>query len=128
MIIVVHTTAKSFGEAVILQYVGQTHSWAGEDTLRQCGNWILGDGIFGYHENISHSENGDVGSAITSDSVPDFNLEQTQVVAVRSINLDSYNTNSSEIAEKWELHILFKNSEFAVDPVIAEIIDKFDLN
>jgi len=122
MTIIVYDDAREFAEAATLQHVGLTHSWAGEDTFDQYGNWIVGDGEFGLHVNIQHSNNGDCGSPETDDTVPEFDLNKTQVIAVKSVTHDSFNPNSTVHEEEWMLHILFENTEYTVDPVIAEII------
>lgn len=123
MTIIVHADAKSFAKAATLNHTGMTHSWAGDDTFDQYGNWIVGDGEFGTHVDISHSNNGDVGSPETEDSPPNFDLTKTQVIAVKSVSHDSFNRESTVHEEEWNLHVLFKDSEFVVDPVVVEIIN-----
>lgn len=126
--IVVHTSVKEFAEVAKLRRTGMVHSWAGESTTKQFGNWIVGDGEFGLYVDMAYSNNGDIGSPESADIAPEFNLSQIQVIAVKTVEHDSFNRSESFNEEIWELHILLPNSEFNVDPVVFEIIQRFNLD
>lgn len=128
MAIIVHQDARSFSKAATLDNVGVTHSWAGKNTSDQFGNWIIGDGAFGTHVDLSHSQNGSMGTPETEDTSPDFDVNSTQVIALKTVNHDSLSDqNATYHSEEWELHIFLGKGRPPVDPELEKIMSGFNL-
>jgi len=130
MTIHIHDHARSFANAATLDDIAITHSWAGERTEIQYGNWIIGDETteFGSHVDKAHSENGSMGTPETNDEEPEFDTEMTQVIVVKTVKHDSLSDqNATFHNETWDLHIFLGKGNPPVDPELQSIISAFSL-
>lgn len=121
-----HSCPKEFAEAATLRHTGFEHSWAGDSIVQSWGLWIIGSGDFGFHKNLTYSNNGNCGSPIVENITTDFNIKNKQAILVRTLDEDNFNGRDTR-EESWDLHLYLGDGEYPFDPIVKEIIEKFGL-
>lgn len=125
--IVVCETVEEFAEKVTLERSGVEHSWAGEDTFTQYGDWIVGSGsYFGKSKNLVYSNNGSEQAPDTECIEPYFNMGENQVALVKSESRYTF-SDRRDYEERWNLYILMKDGELQIDDKVKKIMEEFNI-
>jgi hypothetical protein len=125
--IVVCETVEEFAEKVTLERSGVEHSWAGEDTFTQYGDWIVGsDSSFGKNKNLVYSNNGTEQAPDTEYIEPHFNMEENQAALVKSESRYTF-SDRRDYEERWSLYILVKGGELQINDKIKKIMEEFNI-
>lgn len=102
----IHVHPGKFAKKVILKREGITHSQAGNNTLIEDGEWILGGGTFGLHSNLRHLKNGVLSESQVTHELPEFDAGVTQAALIRTIDEDSRNHSGSFCNVEYTLYVL----------------------
>lgn len=125
--IVVCETVEEFAKKVTLERSGVEHSWAGEDTFTQYGDWIVGsDSSFGKSKHLVYSNNGTEQSPDTEYIEPHFDMGMNQVALVKTESRYTF-SDRRDYEERWNLYILLKGGELQVSDKIKRIMEEFNI-
>ena len=118
-------TMEEFAEAATLAKTGTVHDWAGDSTLIQYGDWILGEGTFGVHKNMTYT-NGHQSSTDKENSLPDFHTDRHNAILIKTEDTESFN-GRNDYEESWNIYILLKGGELQIDDKIKRIMEDFNI-
>ena len=120
-----HELARS--DANTVSRSGVEHSWAGEDTFTQYGDWIVGsDSSFGKSKHLVYSNNGTEQSPDTECIEPHFDMGMNQVALVKTESRYTF-SDRRDYEERWNLYILLKGGELQVSDKIKRIMEEFNI-
>lgn len=128
LVISIVTSPDEFASKATFKGSGMEHSWAGEDTTKQNGDWIIGDGTFGYDWDIGYSNNGSESDPDVRKEIPNFDASLAQVVLVKTVTVNTYNRSGGTSEEEWEL-VVYKptGEQVKMTPLTEYIIKRFNL-
>ena len=118
-------TVEEFAEAATLTRKGVEHSWAGSNTYIELGDWIVGQGTFGFNKDLECT-NGHNSTFDRENVLPEFNMDHNNVILVQSEDKDDFN-GRNYYEEKWTLYILLKEGQLQIDDKIKKIMEEFNI-